>query len=541
MTLAAAAGVIVPPGAAAASSPDSLFIPRAPTSLVDAPPGYRLTANGAVAAATRSPRVQKLLANGPMKARAFTFGRREWQVSLFRGGKEVARVEVDDRADKVLGVWTGHQIEWPLARGAHGPRTRRLHLFMVLAGILFLVPYVRPRRLWRLGTLDLLVLLSFGVSQFFSARGQLEPGVWLAYPPLLYLLIRLGALACGRPHGRPSLETWMSPRMLATGLVALLALRYGYDIVDSSVNDVGYASLYGADSILSGVPLYDSSPGSGNLDTYGPIAYLAYLPFDLIFPLVNLSHDHVTGARAAAIVFDLATVAGLLVLGRRLAPGESGRRLGLALAWGWAAFPWTLFVLSSNTNDGLVAMFLVWSLVAAGSPIARGALLGFAGAAKFAPLVLVGIFSRGPGERGLRQRLVFAVALLVVLVVSVVPYLPENGLRGFYDATIGFQLGRSSPFSLWGLHPELAPLHTVLTAAVAAAAAAAFVIPSRRGRVELAAGGAALIIATQILARHWYYFYLPWFLAFALVAFLAPRGLSRGQLDRPDARALVSP
>ena len=37
----------------------------------------------------------------------------------------------------------------------------------------------------------------------------------------------------------------------------------------------------------------------------------------------------------------------------------------------------------------------------------------------------------------------------------VLPFLPDGGLREFYDRTLGYQASRSSPFSVWGLAPSL--------------------------------------------------------------------------------------
>ena len=44
----------------------------------------------------------------------------------------------------------------------------------------------------------------------------------------------------------------------------------------------------------------------------------------------------------------------LYLLGRRI----RGPTLGIVLAYGWAAFPFTLFVSNSNSNDSLVAMLI---------------------------------------------------------------------------------------------------------------------------------------------------------------------------------------
>ena len=58
------------------------------------------------------------------------------------------------------------------------------------------------------------------------------------------------------------------------------------NVADSNVIDVGYAGVIGADRIADGEPLYgdfpeDNQPG----DTYGPVAYYAYVPFEQAAPV----------------------------------------------------------------------------------------------------------------------------------------------------------------------------------------------------------------------------------------------------------------
>ena len=125
--------------------------------------------------------------------------------------------------------------------------------------------------------------------------------------------------------------------------------------------DVGYAGVIGADKISDGSPLYGDFPDDNRHgDTYGPLAYYAYQPFEQILPWSG-RWDDLPAAHAASIFFDLATAALLLWLGMRLRPGPSGKRLGALLAAGWAACPYTAFALESNTNDALVSMLLVAS------------------------------------------------------------------------------------------------------------------------------------------------------------------------------------
>ena len=138
------------------------------------------------------------------------------------------------------------------------------------------------------------------------------------------------------------------------------------------------------------------------------------------------------------------------MLGLRL----RGKALGIALAYAWVAYPYTLFALETNTNDTLVAALLVWALVALSTPVVRGALIGLASAAKFAALGLVPLFAAA--GRPVR----FVAAFAVVVAATVLPFLPDGGLRDFYDTTLGFHAGRESPFSVWGQEPGLDWLHT---------------------------------------------------------------------------------
>jgi hypothetical protein len=306
--------------------------------------------------------------------------------------------------------------------------------------------------------------------------------------------------------------------VLGGALVLLLAGRYAWALAEGNVNDIGYASVFGADTILNRLPIYDASPGSPHLDSYGPFMYLAYVPFTAIFPLTDLSHAHADAARAAALFFDLATVVTLFFVGRRLLPGRDGTSLGLALGWAFAACPWSLIVLNEGTNDGLIAWLLALTLLTLRSPRWRGVVLGLAGAAKFAPLILGGLFSRVAGERGRRPFREYAGALIAVMAFLVIVYLPDGGLREFWDSTIGFQLHRAAPSSMWGLHPSWKPVHAVVEALALGLAAASFTFPRERTPERIAAAGAALVIALQLATVYWYYFYLVWMLPYAFVA-----------------------
>jgi hypothetical protein len=223
---------------------------------------------------------------------------------------------------------------------------------------------------------------------------------------------------------------------------------------------------------------------------------------------------------------------GLLVLGWRM----RGSWLGVALAYAWAAFPYTLFALNCNSNDALVAMVCVWALVALRSAPGRGLLLGLGAAAKFAPLALAPLFAfSGSPRHRWRGAAVAGLVIALVIAVSFAPFIPHGGLRAVYDRTLGYQAGRASPFSIWGQYGSLAWVWTaVKVLAVGLAVAVAFVPRGPRTPVQVAALGAAVLVALQLAVSHWFYLYVVWFTPFVLVALFA---LYRGGEPSPEPGA----
>jgi hypothetical protein len=410
--------------------------------------------------------------------------------------------------------------------------------------VLFLLVFVDPRRPLRMLHLDLLALLAFGASHVFFNRGEIDVSVPLVYPVLVYLLARMlwVGFRGGRREPRPGRVFPVLPvGAVALALVFLVGFRVALNVADSTVIDVGYASVVGADRIADGRGLYDGrfAADSEHGDTYGPVTYLLYVPFEQAFGFHG-KWDDLPAAHAAAIFFDLLTLLGLLVLGRRLRAGPGGRELGVALAFAWAAYPYTTFALQSNSNDAAVAMLAVWGLVAIASPVGRGALAALAGASKLAPAALAPLLVRGraPSRRGV---LVAALAFAAVAAASFLPFLPHDGVRGLWDRTLGYQAGRNSPFSVWGQYPAWSWLQTiVLVASLALAVAVAFFPRGRRSTAQVAALAAAVLIALQLGADHWFYLYIPWFAALVFVALLgAPQLAEPGAPDSDSIRLTI--
>ena len=485
-------------------------------SLAFVPPGFSVNARAAVQVAETSPALIALhRTHHPLQYRVYTWALQHYEIYFMFHGTALADVAVSKQG-RLSAVYTGPLALGVYARGHYG-QTFDLPEVWIGFGLMFLIPLIRLRGRRLLDLLDLGAVLGLGVSYALFDGGHLEPAVWMIYPPLLYLLARMLLRGGGRTTPR-RLDVAMPIALLVIGLIVLEAARIAVSLMPPEPMDVGYASALGAYKILHGQSIYYSS--LGHPDTYGPIAYLAYVPFAAIWPVTGW--NFVPAAHAATITFDLGTVAGLLVLGRRLRGGRDGLRLGLALAWLWAACPFTVLGMVKNTNDGLVALFAVLMLIALSGPIKRGALLGLAAAAKFFPAILLGLLLTGrrDGERG-EWRKVLA-GFVVVVGLAVAMFQGPGGIREMYDHTIGFQLSRADVFSAWALHPGLAPVKLLVEAAVAGLAVGLVFFPrGRRSLSQVSALAAALVIGVQLPALHWFYLYIVWFLPFVLVAVVA--------------------
>jgi hypothetical protein len=496
----------------------ALALAAAPALAAAAP---QVSRQEAIATADKDPKVRGQEREHGELAAVATIDEGRWEVAYFSAGEELALVLVDAGSGEVVESWTGHQVAWKMARGysgAFGHKLNAPYVFLPLCAI-FLLGLVDWRRLRRLANLDLLVLLAFGASHYFFNRGEIGVSVPLVYPVLLYLLGRCLWIGL-RGRGEGLRPVWPVMWMVIAALF-LMGFRVGLNIADSGAIDVGYAGVVGADRIAHGEPIYDNFPADiSQGDTYGPVNYLAYLPFERIWPWSG-EWDDLPAAHAASILFDLATFTFLILLAIRIRPGPAGQRLAATLAFGWAAFPYTAYALESNSNDSLVAALLAATLLLATKPLARGGALAVATWTKFvaaplAPMLLT-------YERRLRPALLFVAGFLLVTVAVMTWPAIDPGLKTFYDRTIASQAGRESPFSVWGQAPSLEPIRVALLVGTGALSLAFALVPRRKSLVQLAALSAALVILLQLTLHHWFYLYIVWFYPLLLVALAALR------------------
>jgi hypothetical protein len=489
-------------------------------------PGFRLTPGQATAIATESLTPSGSVRRFQTRTRTAPGLPPQWQVDYFdAGGKDIGQVVIDDAGACVIETWTGTQVDTKLARGYPGAvsgKVSSLWLWLPLC-VLFLAPFVNPRRPLRLIHLDLFALLGFSVSLAFFNHAKIEASVAFVYPFLAYVFLRMLIAGFNPKQPRDRLVPVAPRGALVAGIVALVAFHTVYTATEGKVIDVGLAGVIGADRLTHGEDVYGEGSSSGmpiRGDVYGPVNYISYVPFELALPWSG-RWDDVSAARAAALGFELLTALALFGLGRRLRPGTEGSTLGVALAYAWLAYPFTMYTLGSSFNDGLVALLVVCCLLVVSSPPVRGAATALAGLTKFGPLILAPLFAAGRGERRPRPLILFTLGFLIAAAVVTVPLLPDGGFRELYDRSLGYQASRGSPFSVWGQAPSLHWLQTVTKVGAVALAAAFFFVPKRRSTVQLAALGAALLIAVQVTANHWFYPYTVWFAPLVLVALFA--------------------
>ena len=313
-----------------------------------------------------------------------------------------------------------------------------------------------------------------------STTREIGISVPLAYPFLLYLLVRMLLLGVrARPPARAAAPA--RARVVAgVADVFLVGFRVGLNVTNSNVIDVGYAGVIGADKLIHGQHLYGHWPqGQPAAATpTGPVNYYAYVPVPrrssagaapgTTCPPRTRRRSRSTCSRCSGC-----TSSG---------GGSAARTLGVVLAYAWAAYPFTLYALNSNSNDSLVAMLVVLALLVITSA-PRG---GWRGASRDDEVRAAGAGAAAVarGRRPWpRRRTVLASCVAFALTGGGGD---APGAARAQPARVLARLGlptrpsRGSPFSIWGLWGGLNfEQHLVQGAAVGLALAMAFV-PRRR-------------------------------------------------------------
>jgi hypothetical protein len=138
----------------------------------------------------------------------------------------------------------------------------------------------------------------------------------------------------------------------------------------------------------------------------------------------------------------------------------------------------------------------------------------------------------------------FVVATLASFSILLLEPDPFHAARVFWDRTFGWQLGRESPFSIWGwgqYHaegiPDLHLLQLPLIGVLLAGSVAVAFWPRRKSPLQLAALTAALLLGFELVLTHWFFLYIPWFFPFVAFAVLAPAGRRQEAEEQAAERA----
>jgi hypothetical protein len=591
---AALAALVVAPSAAAAGSstapPGPVFDSKGhliQTPLVPQGTERQLTKRRALRSFEQDPKVADWLSRYPRSGRSDeeTYSAKTglWTVKIWWGAAgEIAQGTVVDSTGTVSEAWTGPQVAWGMARGSSGAFGGTAINNPWVWGafcLVFFLGLADLRRLLSLRNLDLLFLLSPTASLWFFNHGDVFTAVPLFYPLLVWVVLRatwIGVRNRGTP-GAPRWPVWL----LLSATVFLVGFRIGLNVERSNVIDVGYSGVIGAQRIVDGqapwgnFPVEDSlracgpADSSGEIrnriqtngrcesadpqgDTYGPVAYESYIPGYLALGWTG-KWDDLPAAHFTSIAFDLLTLLGLWLVGFRF----GGRRLAAVLAFAWAAYPFTQYVSNSNTNDALMPCFLVWGFWLASAPVARGIFAALSGWTKFVSLIVAPLWLTYPGGRpSLRFAAGFAAATLGAFSILLLDPHPLHEAHVFWTRTVGWQIGRDAPWSLWdwrqyharGL-PDLHVVQRVLQGLLVAGALVAPFFPRRKSPLQLAALTAALLAGAELVLTYWLYTYIAWLYPFTALALLAPAvslprlvgsGGDTDELDRLRAAGILA-
>jgi hypothetical protein len=341
-----------------------------------------------------------------------------------------------------------------------------------------------PRNFELLGLLAIGFLL-FNVMQFFALLGDATyfRVMDLVFSGIVGVSLALMALAIWRarhPHAadwRPNLPA----RALATLAMLLLSLNVALALF-TPPDDAGFYTNLGAQRLRErgrfpyGDPLLTNSAGAG----YGPVLYLAHLPYQFILDPKPLNQSEPTRADLAAgatyylppalatqlttVTFHLLGVAALIAIGRRLA----GAQVGWALAALYCSSAYVMGV--GGPREAIGGMTFIshiappsvalLAFAALSRPMAAGALLVAAAATVFYPVLFVPAWLGHYWDRR-PQAMRFVAGLVIAgLVIGVPVLMRSQAIEGrsvlgtVIHESVGHHQGTDtyglSTFGFWG-------------------------------------------------------------------------------------------
>ena len=452
---------------------------------------------------------------------------------------------------------------------------------------------LRSRRNLDLALLLLPTFLFVDIIRFASDGAVSDPKkFFLAGIIFTGVFLATGAVAVRAVIGArwPS-EAW-TPNLPAAVLSAMLAVLLASNVlvaVNRTPDDCGIFTNIGAARMLETGkwPYGDVKLRDGAAATYGPVLYLAHMPFQAALSAAGwaTTHDSRTGVplppvlatKLVALAFHLLLVGCLVIVGRKLGGPAVG--FGLACLYAGSAYVQGLGGTTHFINGmGYVSHITPAALTLAAlalihRPFWSGVMLAVATCAIFFPAFFFPVFFgyyfwRGSWKGPEWRKFAAGFVLLCALTGSSVLLLTdstagESALHAVYQSTVGHQEGKhgygSSAFSFWGTHPRLSAFWQepfisnwyLLKPAFllfAAFLASTFFLARERSVPQLACLIAAVAASIQLWKSHAGGTYVEWYLPFLLIGLFAssstaapPRQLavSSESLDKESARVAI--
>ncbi|MHA2231884.1 MAG: hypothetical protein ACXAB4_05280 [Candidatus Hodarchaeales archaeon] len=428
---------------------------------------------------------------------------------------------------------------------------------------------------WRNADLILLLALSFLFIDIIRFSTGLERGAKFTLSGIVFLgvflvtaLLLIRALIRGLTSDKLLWKPNVPASVLA-GLLFLLLVCNTFLALSRYPDDCGkFTNIGTARLIQTGkFPYGDPKLRGGAAATYGPVLYVAQIPFQLgISAIESLSApnsgsplyytfepDHpqyvrppILATKLTLLLFHFIGIAGLIMIGRQLAGLSVG--LGLACLYAGSAYVQGIggervFITGMTFISHIApAALTILAFAALNRPYWAGSLLALAAGALFYPVFFfplwLGYFF---WQRKNWQK--FAVAFLIgCLIIFIVVLLMthhsegQSALRAIYESTVGHQEAKNaygaSTFSFWGTHPKLAafwqkpfiegwyllkPSFLIFAIFIGST----FFMARYRTVPQLAFLTAAVAICIQLWKTHAGGTYVEWYYPFFLIGLLA--------------------
>jgi len=479
-------------------------------------------------------------------------------------------------------MWTDFMAQptTPLLR-ATVPTQSGVLLVSLLVALIVATNYARPGSPHNLELLALLVIgfLLFNVMRFFDL---LEDPIYFyvmdaVFIGIMAMSLFLIGLALWRVR-HPQSTAWR-PNLPAGALATLTVLLFGINVligIAKPPDDAGFYTNLGAQRLRErgrmpyGDPLLTNSAGAG----YGPILYLAHLPFQLLLNPEPVNDTEPTRAdlengatyllppplanQLVTISFHFLGLVSLVLIGRRLA--------GPQVAWGIAAlYCGSAYVMGvggpRETIGGMTfishiapAAVSLLAFSALARPFAAGALLVAAAATVFYPVLF---FPAWLGHYWDRRQSAWrfvggctlAAVLIGVPVLALSQPIEGHSLLGtVVRESVGHHQGTDtygqSTFGFWGQRGGVRDLFSQplvsgqfttspMFLITISYALAAFFLARKSTPQQLALVTATLAIVAQLSKVHGTGVYVNWYYPFLLVGFFANSPRSGGSEEPP--------